>query len=216
MRRDRRVRMDGQRHARRAAPWRRHPSARARSGPMVMRVVLLAPVEMMVGEQVGAHAELRHAAELRRIRHLAVLQRVAVVPARGAVPAPPRPPRWRLRVASSPLVWMCTAGRRREGEQASSIRRGRCSRCRWAWPSIVARPAQPAEKPWIEPSRHDLHQAEAQPVVVPLTQPGDPARCPLGGGIRPCGVQRRQQAQREVVVAASPRHRRRPSVRAAR
>ena len=41
--------------------------------------VLVAPVEVVVGEQVHAHAECAHAAKLRRIGELAVLQGEAVV-----------------------------------------------------------------------------------------------------------------------------------------
>jgi hypothetical protein len=77
-RRDRRVAVDGQRHAfaQRGGAGVHAFGAFRPDGDFT---VLVAPVEVVVGEQVGAHAQRLHAAELRRIGQLHMLQREAVV-----------------------------------------------------------------------------------------------------------------------------------------
>ena len=73
--------MNGERHARRqrgAAGVHAHRTI----GAHREFAVRVAPEVKVVGEQIHADAEPRHARELRRIGHLAMLQRVAMVGSR--------------------------------------------------------------------------------------------------------------------------------------
>ena len=77
-RRDRRIGMDGVRHADFLRRATRIHALRA-IGPERHVVVRIAPVKMVIGKEVGTHAKRLHALQLRPIGHLAVLQREAVI-----------------------------------------------------------------------------------------------------------------------------------------
>ena len=129
------------------------------------RVVLVAPVEVVIGEQVDAHAERLHAAELRRVGELAVLQREAMVGRRMR--------RERVLDAIEHQLGRLVAVGVRVHQQALLERRGvdRAHRLGRRVPQavrravVVAGPAQARREALDRAVGDDLDRAEPQPVA---------------------------------------------------
>ena len=142
-------------------------------------VMLIAPVEVVIGKQIDAHAERAHPAKLRRIRKLAVLQGEAVI--RRGVVAKRQSERIEHQFGRLVAVGVAVdldAGRERALEDFAQLFRrdvpqpvGRAV--------VVSRRLQPRRKSLDRAVDHDLDGAEPQTVrtqACAVRQPGRPAR----------------------------------------
>ena len=164
--------------------------------------MLVTPVEVVVGEQVHAHAQRLHAAELRRIRQLAVLQDEAVVgPGLGAQRG--------FELVEHHLGGLVAVGvgvdlhalRQRQGVGlADGLGRGVPQAV--GRPVVVAGPAQPGREALDGTVGHHLDAAQAQLLGAARLQGEGPLH---GVGRRHADqAQQRHDAQRIGVLARDP------------
>ena len=195
--------MNGERHAgsqrRRAGV---HPLGALRTDRDAE--MLIAPVEMVVGEQVDAHAERLHAPELRSVGKLAMLQREAVVGrrmfAQGRFQAVQRQRR-RL-VAVRMRVDLQARGERAPVDLQQMLRRDVPQSFRR--PVIIAGPAQPRRKSLDRAVRDQLDDAEAQIVLAAFAQIEDASDQLFRR--QPVEAAQRNDARRIVGLGRHPHH----------